>query len=206
MELNKRWQQFIDRTARKPAGKWAIKNYHHPKTHYRAFRIILDTLNLGPDDTYCEIGCGGGVLLKMAMAHAAQGAAIDHSPDMVALSVENNRERLDKGHLDVVRGNAESLPWPSGSFSACASANMFFFVENPDAVLGEVHRVLKPGGRFAMVTLGTGLLVTVSFGLFYALKTYPDPAMHAMMERAGFRNIRVKSRYWGTCQVCYGEK
>ena len=29
------FNKFIDRTARKPSGKWAIKNYNNPKTHYR---------------------------------------------------------------------------------------------------------------------------------------------------------------------------
>lgn len=206
MKITKKRQRFIDRTARKPAGKWAVKNYNNPRTHYRSFQIILENLNLNPDDTYCEIGCGGGVLLKRAMTIARQGAAIDHSHDMVALAIENNRQSVDDGLLDVVQGNAETLPWPPGSFSACASANMFFFVEKPDAVLSEIQRVLKPQGRFAMVTLGTGIIVKATFGLLYSLKSYSDQTMHTMLMAAGFRNIRVKTGFWGSFQVCYGEK
>lgn len=206
MKYTKKKDNFIDRTARKPAGEWAVKYYSNPKAHYRSFHILLESLTLERDDIYCEIGCGGGVLLKMAMAHAGRGAAIDHSDEMVALAIKNNRQSVDDGILDVIQGNAEALPWPSGSFTACASANMFFFVENPVAVLSEVARILKPEGRFTMVTLGSGLITKATFGLLYSLKTYSDRKMLSMMEVAGFRNIRVKTNFLGTFQVCYGEK
>ena len=71
----------------------------------------------------------------------------------------------------MVQGNAESLPWDTGTFTACACANMFFFVENPDTVFSEVYRVLAPKGRFSMVTVGKGLLSWVTFGWLYRLNT-----------------------------------
>ncbi len=166
----------------------------------------MEHLQLGTDDRYCEIGCGGGVLLHMAMQHAAKGAAIDHSEEMVALSQEKNREFISRGLLEVVGGNAESLPWDTGAFTACASANMFFFVENPKQVLSEVYRVLAPGGRFAMVTAGKGFLSWITFGWLYRLNTYSDRTMTGMMQEAGFRNIRVNTGLPRTLQICLGEK
>lgn len=65
------WKNFIDRAARKPEGKWARKNYTAPKAHYRSFRIILEALQLEHGDIYCEIGGGGGALLRMAMVKNA---------------------------------------------------------------------------------------------------------------------------------------
>ena len=199
-------ETFIEKTARKPRGSWAAKHYAQPKAHLYSFRIIMERLNLEAGDRYCEIGCGGGVLLHMAMQRAARGAAIDHSSEMVTLSQEKNREGINRGRLEVVRGNAESLPWDTGSFTACASANMFFFVENPDAVLSEVYRVLAPKGRFAMVTAGKGPLSRLTFGWLYRLNTYTDKAMTKMMQDAGFRRIRVNSGLTGTLQVCCAEK
>ena len=131
----------------------------------------MEALNLGPEDRYCEIGCGGGVLLKMAMQRAARGSATDHSQEMVNLSREKKRDDINRGRLEVVQGNAESLPWDTGTFTACACANMFFFVENPDTVFSEVYRVLAPKGRFPMVTVGKGLLSWVTFGWLYRLNT-----------------------------------
>lgn len=197
---------FIEKTAKKPRGNWALKHYAHPKAHLHPFKIIMERLNIGPDDRYCEIGCGGGFLLHMAMQHAAAGAAIDHSREMVALSQEKNREFINQDRLEVVLGNAESLPWDTGSFTACASANMFFFVENPGAVLSEVNRILAPGGRFAMVTAGKGLLSWASFGWLYQLNTYSDKTMTQMMHKAGFCNVRVNSGFTRALQVCQAEK
>ena len=144
---------FIDRTARKPGGDWAVKAYNEPKGHYKSFRIILERLNLSADDEYFEIGCGGGVLLSRALERVKYAAAIDHSPDMVALSKKNNQRHVEQGRVDIVSGDAAKLPWADNRFTAGASANMFFFVEQPDAVLREACRVLRPGGRFAMNTI-----------------------------------------------------
>ena len=199
------WKRFIDRTARKPEGKWAIRNYSNPRAHYRSFRSIMKSLDLNDNDIYCEIGCGGGALLNMAMSIVKAGAAIDHSDAMVELSRKNNRRYVEQGKVEIVQGNAEQLPWQSCTFTACASANMFFFVENPGAMLSEVFRVLKPGGRFSMATIGKGFISKITFGWLYSLRTYSDTEMSSMLRSAGFSNIEVKS---GTAmmQICYGEK
>ena len=204
--MKKKRERFIDRTAKRPWGAWAMKQYNDPKGHYRSFKIIMDALALGRDDAYCEIGCGGGVLLNMAMKSAGQGAALDHSPDMVRLSIENNRDTVGQGRLEIVQGNAEALPWDSGRFTACGCANMFFFVEHPEAALAEIFRVLAPGGRFSMVTAGKTLPTRATMGWLYNLNTYSDSVMSDMMERAGFKNLRVRTKNLGLTQVCYGQK
>jgi ubiquinone/menaquinone biosynthesis C-methylase UbiE len=199
-------REFTDRTARKPEGRWARRNYSNPREHRYSFRIIMEALCLNEDDIYCEIGCGGGALLNMAMAKAKRGAAIDHSKEMVELSRENNQRYVEEGRLEVLQGRAEQLPWESGVFTACASANMFFFVENPQAMLSEVFRVLKRRGRFSMVTMGDGLFGKMTFGWLYSLRTYSDREMMSMLKLAGFSEIRAKSTATGLIQICYGTK
>jgi len=71
-------------------------------------------------------------------------------------------------------------------------------------MLSEVFRVLKPGGRFSMTTIGSGI-GKITFGWLYKLRTYSDARMTAMLKAAGFANVRVKSTL-GMMQVCYGEK
>lgn len=196
---------FIDRTARRPHGQAAVRNYNDPKGHYTSFRRILDKLKLTADDRLLEIGCGGGILLRQALETVASAGAIDHSEDMVKLASDNNHGALEGGRLEIVRGDATKLPWSDCSFTAGASANMFFFVNHPEATLAEVCRVLKPGGRFALATMADGLLAKISFGWLFSLRTYSDQVMSDMLNDAGFSHVEVQSRF-GFSQICYAVK
>ncbi len=108
---------FIDMTARRPSGWLGKRMYSNPRGHYRAFRLTLDKLALKQDDTLLEIGCGGGVLLDMALKTVKHAKAIDHSPDMVQIARDRNREALSEGRVEIVSGNAESLPWDDDLFT-----------------------------------------------------------------------------------------
>ncbi len=198
-------QKFIDRTARKPTGKRSRRNYSHPRGHYPSFRLILGLLDLTAKDQYLEIGCGGGVLLRSALETAAFGAGIDHSPDMVDLSRQNNAQAVAAGRAEILQGDVAALPWEDGRFSAAASANMFFFVEQPQQTLAEIYRVLRPGGRFAMVTSAKTLLMTLSFGWLYRLRSYTNAEISGMLRSAGFCDIRVETK-WLISQVCFARK
>ena len=203
MTFTEKRKAFIDRTARKPGGKTGIKMYSNPKAHFKGFRIIMNRLNLSPQDEYFEIGCGGGQLLGMALERVKFAAAVDHSPDMAALATKNNQRHVKEHRAEILVGNAEHLPCPDNRFTSGASANMFFFVERPEKVLSEIYRVLQPGGRFALVTMGNGLLGKICFGWLYSLRTYSDDEMRTMLRNAGFSKIEVTSGY---SQVCYAEK
>jgi ubiquinone/menaquinone biosynthesis C-methylase UbiE len=194
-------QAFIDRTARRPHGKKAMRTYTEPRAHYRSFRIILETLALRQEDAYFELGCGGGILLRQALEKVATAAAVDHSADMVTLSRANNEAAVREGRLQVVQGDVAELPWSDNHFSAGASANMFFFVKKPQQALNEAYRVLRPGGRFALVTLSDSLIAKLTFGWFYRLRLYSDAAMRTMLEAAGFSRVEVRSRrfFYQTC-------
>lgn len=125
---------------------------------------------------------------------------------MAALAMENNRPAVASGRLEIVEGDAARLPGNDAAFTACASANMFFFVPEPEAMLSEVFRVLKPGGRFSMATIGKGLIGKLTFGRLYGLRTYSDARMTAMLQNAGFAGVRVAASSMGILQNCYGEK
>ena len=204
MGISKLRQNFIDRNARKPQGKLAKKFYSDPKAHYKSFQIILDKLRLTGNDTYLEIGCGGGALLEKALQVVNRAAAIDHSSDMIGIAKEKLRN-ISPDRINLITGDAAELPWDSESFSTAASANMFFFVKEPQKALNEIYRVLLTGGRFAMVTMGNSILGKITFGWLFSLKTYSDKNMTAMLTKAGFKNITVKSAF-GLWQACYGEK
>ncbi len=194
-----RW--IIDVIARRPSGwigRWMYRG--GPKAHEASFRAVMDRLGPLRGDRCLEIGCGSGVLLERVLAAgAASAAGLDHSPDMLALAMERNREAIASDRLRLKLGDAAQIPWPDQTFTAALSANMFFFVYEPEAVLAELFRVLVPGGRLVIATMA-GPLPKPSLRCPWllppmgpALRVYTDEEMRAMYERAGFTNIRVES-------------
>ncbi len=198
-------EKFINNTARKPSGKAGRCAYRNPRSHYASFRMILELLELTAEDHYLEIGCGGGVLIRSALETATFAAGIDHSPDMVEVSRESNTKSVAAGRAEIVQGDVAALPWKDERFSAAASANMFFFVEQPQQALAEIYRVLRPGGRFAMVTSAKNLVMALTFGWLYRLRSYSNAEMSEMLHAAGFCDIKVETRRL-ISQVCFARK
>ncbi|NQE05906.1 ubiquinone/menaquinone biosynthesis methyltransferase [ANME-1 cluster archaeon GoMg1] len=198
--------EFVDRTARKPSGSFARRMYSNPRGHYKSFRGTLDKLQLKPDDIFLEIGCGGGVLLNMALETVKHAKAIDHSSDMVQIAREKNHEAVSEGRVEIVQGNAESLPWDDNSFTCATASNMFFFIDKPMNVLTEFYRVLKPGGRLVITSTEDSILPKLLFVLWsHSMHLYKNQEMESMLKQAGFQTVEVKSleRF---IQLSYAEK
>ena len=180
---------LTDRVARRPSGSRARQLYGAEDVHDFARRAILEALALGPDDDLLEIGCGGGLLLRAALATGARVTGLDHSEEMVALA----RERAPGA--EVVLASAESLPFAEGTFSAVAMSVVFFFFDEPHVVLRECRRVLRRTGRLAVYTTGPELRGTpaapepvASRGHFYTDEELADVARSAKLRDVKVRN------------------
>jgi SAM-dependent methyltransferase len=180
---------LTDRVARQPAGRRAREVYGADDIHDFARRAILDALALGPQDRLLDVGCGGGLLLRDALASGATVTGLDHSEDMARLA----RERAPGA--DVVLGSAEQLPFADASFTAIAMSIVFFFLPDPIAVLRECRRVLAPGGRLAVYTTSPALRGTpaapepvASRGHFYEDEELADLAHQAGLAGAAVVN------------------
>ncbi len=148
-------RRIIDVIARRPSGwigRWMYRG--GPEAHEASFRAVMDQLGTLRGDRCLEIGCGSGVLLERVLAAGAVSAAgLDHSPNMLALAMERNRQAIADERLQLKLGDAAQIPWPDRAFTVALSTNMFFFVEEPDRVLAELFRVLVPGGRVVIATM-----------------------------------------------------
>lgn len=95
-----------------------------------------------------DVGCGPGALLEeLAQRLGSQAvAAVDPSPTLVAACVE----RLPGA--DVRVAGAEHLPWADGEFDAALAQLVVNFMADAPSGVGEMRRVVRPGGIVAACT------------------------------------------------------
>ena len=184
---------LTDRVARRPAGSRARDTYGADDVHDFARRAILGTLHLRTGDRLLEIGCGGGLLLRDALATGASATGLDHSEEMVSLA----RERASGAQ--IVLGSAEQLPFPDASFTAVAMSIVFFFLTDPLGALQEARRVLASGGRLAIYTTSPKLRGTPAAPEPLASRShfYENEELVALAETAGFGNIALNDHDGG---------
>lgn len=113
-------------------------------------QVHLDLLSaaLVADASVLDIGCGSGRFLRQLA---------EQQPRLRALiGVELSEVQVDSAISDgllVTRGSADGgLPFRDGHFDAVTCAQVIEHVVNPDALVQEAHRVLRPGGVFVLST------------------------------------------------------
>lgn len=99
-----------------------------------------------------EVGVGTGALLPELRRKARQVVGVDHSPAML----EQARERLAAdalGGVDLRLGEMSHLPLPDGEAQGAVLNMVLHHAAQPARVLGEIARVLAPGGTLAIADL-----------------------------------------------------
>lgn len=106
------------------------------------FRSLVEQ-HINAQTVLLDLGAGAGLVRQMNFrGQVASVVGIDPDPRV-----------LDNPHLDEATvGLADSLPFGNASFDVVVADNVLEHLENPDAVFGEVARVLRPGGTFLFKT------------------------------------------------------
>jgi SAM-dependent methyltransferase len=183
-----------DRRARRPSGAQARQTYRDPIFHRPNFKVILKALALTPADYLLEVGCGGGAFLQDALKSGCKAAAIDHSPDMVRLAGEVNRDAIAAGRVEIREGDAGSLPFSNRTFTCAVMTGVFGFIDEPVKALSEIARVLAPGGRLALFVGSKELRGTPAAPepIASRLHFYEDAELEQMVRQAGFSEAHVE--------------
>jgi demethylmenaquinone methyltransferase/2-methoxy-6-polyprenyl-1,4-benzoquinol methylase len=113
-------------------------------------RALIEAIDARPADRVLDVATGTGMVA--AALHARYGCAVvglDQSADMLAIA----RTR-DGVYESIVEGRAEKLPFPEATFDHLTFTYLLRYVDDPAATMRELARVVKPGGRVAMVEFG----------------------------------------------------
>lgn len=147
----------------KAAGFDVVSNtYERGRPEYpaQALRFAFDTLGIAAGTTLVDLGAGSGKFTGTLAKSGANITAVE--------PIEGMRAKFRALHpgIEMREGAAERIPLPDQSADAVVAAQAFHWFDGP-AALGEIHRVLRPGGKL---------------GLLWNVRDESDPLMAAITQ------------------------
>ena len=151
---------------------------------------VVDLLAPQPGEHILDLGCGDGALTEQLAATGAIVRGVDASATMVAAARARG--------LKVDHASAIALPYEA-QFDAVFSNAALHWIRDASAVLKNVHRALKPHGRFVAEMGGQGNIAAIRTALQATLSPcgidaeeaaasfFPSPAQYRhLLEQSGF--------------------
>ena len=141
------WDQHIHdlEITRHPVGSRGffddLDQYHFEKLHHLLRLVDFDGYR---GRTVLEVGCGAAVDLARFARGGAVATGVDLAPSAIALARRNFEQQGLNGRLEAADG--EQLPFPDDSFDCVYAHGVVQYTANPQRLVDECRRVLKPGG------------------------------------------------------------
>jgi SAM-dependent methyltransferase len=142
---------------------------------------VLEWLAPHPGERVLDLGCGDGQLTTRMAAAGVNVRGVDASSAMVAAARARG--------VAADEAFAEKLPFSDTSFDAVFSNAALHWVCGQDEMMAEVHRVLRPGGRFVAEMGGHGNIAAIRVALI------------AVLERHGFTGAEEGVNYYPTVEA-----
>ena len=139
-ESRERWQRM--------AAGWERQNERQWSATEAVSRDLVDRLAPGADDTVLELAAGVGQTGLLAAERAGHVIATDFAPAMVE-AARRNAERLGATGVEHRVMDAHNMALPDASVDGVLCRWGLMLFGDPPRALAEIHRVLRPGGRFA---------------------------------------------------------
>jgi demethylmenaquinone methyltransferase / 2-methoxy-6-polyprenyl-1,4-benzoquinol methylase len=148
-------------------------------------RELVAHTRAGTDDVVLDVATGTGLVAReLVRRRGCRVVGLDQSEPMLAAA----RARLARdpelaSRIELVRGEAERLPFADGEFAALSFTYLLRYVDDPATTLRELARVVRPGGTIAALDFG--------------LPDWPLRAPWTVYTRAGLPVLgRLVSREW----------
>jgi SAM-dependent methyltransferase len=168
----------------------------------QGYQLIVDSGYIRSGDHVLDLGCGPGDFTKAYLDAGATVLGVDFAPEMVRVA----QQRFPNVTFKVA--DAEDLPFDDQSFDVVVAAYVVHHLARPELVFREVHRVLRPRGRFLFVipiqedqaSFGSFCLAVAEHHDLGAIPGGPllfetDTEVHrAILEASGFVQCEIERR------------
>jgi SAM-dependent methyltransferase len=123
------------------------------KSHSSLTDWGLQHVQINPDSTILDVGCGGGRTIQKLAAIATEGKVygIDYADGSVAASRANNQPFIQAGRVEIQKASVSQLPFAENTFDLVTAIETQYYW--PDLVndMREILRVLKPAGTLLII-------------------------------------------------------
>jgi len=134
----------------KKAAELIERSYQTPEIVNQRLRTLA-ALALANGESVLDAGCGTGLLLEqeaLAVGPGGRAEGVDYSEAMLA-HAHRRCEGLEQVNLQ--QGSIETLPFDEASFDALSCTQTLLYVKDLDKALAGFYRLLRPGGRIAII-------------------------------------------------------
>lgn len=193
--LSKKEIQELAGQLRSPEGEQGVdvgQKMH--ETNINMTMSAVDALKLVDEDHILEIGHGNAAHAKHILSRASgiQYTGLDISRTMQEEAQRINASAIDHGQASFHLYGGETFPFPDDFFHKIMTVNTIYFWENPLAVLGEAHRVLKSNGLLSIVFAQKSFMEELPF-VEYGFKLYDDEDIERLVEQTPFQIIHTQT-------------
>jgi 2-polyprenyl-6-hydroxyphenyl methylase/3-demethylubiquinone-9 3-methyltransferase len=144
-----------------------------------------------------DLGCAGGFMAEALVARGALVTGVDPASEAVAAAAAQSR--ATGSGVDYLVGTGEQLPFTDAAFDIVVCVDVLEHVRDLEAVIGQIRRVLRPGGLFlfdtinrnplsalAVVTIAERVLRLLPRGTHQVAGFIRPAELSALLERQGF--------------------
>lgn len=156
-------------------------------------RNTITTVDPAPGDNILEIGMGNGFFVNEILSadQSIRYTGCDFSEIMVEEASRLNEAFVKTGRAKFIHGEADNLPFISGTFNKVFTVNTLYFWENSSKIFAEIRRVLEPQGQLVIGIRPRSNMAQLPF-VKYGFTMFSKEELTDLLARNFFNTLNVQ--------------